>query len=47
MMTTLETMRKDYKADEDIIHELTKTLEDVVDFYRTWNGNFVWQDQSN
>ena len=39
-MTTLETMRKNYKADEDIIHELTKTPEDVVDFDRTWNGTY-------
>ena len=37
-MTTLETMRKNYKADEDIIHELTKTPEYVVDFDRIWNG---------
>ena len=39
-MTTLETMRKNFKADEDIIHELTKTPEYVVDFDRTWNGTY-------
>ena len=38
MSVTLETMRKDYKADEDIINELIKTLELVGDFDRTWNG---------
>ena len=40
MNTTLETMRKDYKDDTDIINELTNTLEAVVDFDRTWNGKY-------
>ena len=40
MMTTLEKIRKNYKADEDIMHELTKTPEYVVDFDRTWNGTY-------
>ena len=39
-MMTLETMRKDYKADEDIINELIKTPELVVDFDITWNGKY-------
>ena len=40
MTTTLETMRKDYKDDADIINELTNTPEAVVDFDRTWNGKY-------
>ena len=36
----METMRKDYKSDEDIINELMKTSEAVVDFDRTWNGKY-------
>ena len=40
MLTTLETMRKDYKDDADIINELTNTPEVVVDFDRTWNGKY-------
>ena len=40
MSVTLETMRKDYKSDEDIIDELMKTPEAVVDFDRTWNGRY-------
>ena len=34
----MEAMRKDYKSDDDIIDELMKTPEAVVDFDRTWNG---------
>ena len=40
MLTTLETMRKDYKDDTDIINELTNAPEAVVDFDRTWNGKY-------
>ena len=40
MSNTLETMRKDYKDDADIINELTNSLEAVVDFDRTWNGRY-------
>ena len=40
MYVTLETMRKDYKSDEDIIDELMKTLEAILDFERTWNGKY-------
>ena len=40
MTTTLETMRKDYKDDTDIINELNNTPEAVVDFDRTWNGKY-------
>ena len=40
MSVTLETMRKDYKSDEDIIDEFMKTPEVVVDFERTWNGKY-------
>ena len=40
MSVTLETLRKDYKSDEDIIDELIKTPEAVVDFDRTWNGKY-------
>ena len=40
MSNTLETMRKDYKDDTDIINELTNTPEAVVDFDRTWNGKY-------
>ena len=40
MCVTLETMRKDYKSNDDIIVELTKTPEDVVSFDRTWNGTY-------
>ena len=39
-MRAIETMRKDYKSDEDIIDELMKTPEAVVDFDRTWNGRY-------
>ena len=39
-MTAIETMKKDYKSDEDIIDELMKTPEAVVDFDRTWNGRY-------
>ena len=35
MTATLETMRKDYKDDADIINELTNAAETVVDFDRT------------
>ena len=40
MSVTLETMKKDYKSDEDIINELIKTLEVFVNFDRTWNGKY-------
>ena len=40
MLTTLETMRKDYKDNADIINELTNAPEVVVDFDRTWNGKY-------
>ena len=40
MSVTLETMRKDYKTNEDIINELLKTPEAVVDFDRKWNGKY-------
>ena len=40
MSTTLETMRKDYKDDADIMNELTNSPEAVIDFDRTWNGKF-------
>ena len=36
----LETMRKDYKPDANIVNYLIKMLEDVVDFDRTWNGTY-------
>ena len=36
----MEAMRKDYKRDDDIIDELMKTPEAVVDFDRTWNGRY-------
>ena len=38
MSVTTEVMGKDYKSDNDIIDELMKTPEEVVDFDRTWNG---------
>ena len=40
MLKTLETMRKDYKDDTDIINELTNAQEAVVNFDRTWNGKY-------
>ena len=40
MYITLETMRKDYKRDDDIIDELIKTPEVVVDFDRTRNSTY-------
>ena len=40
MSMTLETMRKDYKDDADIINELTNSPEAVIDFDRTWNGKY-------
>ena len=40
MSVTLETMRKDYKNDDNIINELMNTPEVVVDFDRTWNGTY-------
>ena len=40
MSVKLETMRKDYMTDENIINVLIKTLELVVDFERTWNGEY-------
>ena len=40
MSVTLQTMRKDYKSDDDIIDEIIKTREVVVDFDRTWNGKY-------
>ena len=36
----LVTMRKDYKPDADIVNNLIKMLEDVVDFDSTWNGTY-------
>ena len=39
-MTTLETMRKNYKDDEDIMNKLTNGMEMVLDFDRTWNGKY-------
>ena len=41
MSVDLETMRKDYKPDADIVNNLIKTPEDVVDFDRTWNGAYT------
>ena len=38
MSVTLETMRKDYKNDDNIINELMKMPEVVEDFERTRNG---------
>ena len=40
MSVTLETMRKDYKSDDDIVDELIQTPEAVVDFDWTWNGKY-------
>ena len=40
MSVTLKTMKKDCKSDENIINELIKTLEAVVDFDRIWNGKY-------
>ena len=40
MFVDLETMRKDYKPDADIINDLIKMPEDDVDFDRTWNRNY-------
>ena len=40
MSVTLETMRKDYKNDNNIIKELMNTPEMVVYFDRTWNGTY-------
>ena len=40
MMTTLETMRKEYKDEADIINGLTNSPEAVVDSDRTWNGKY-------
>ena len=40
MSVTLETMRKDYKNNDNMINQLMKTPEDVVDFDRTWNGTY-------
>ena len=40
MSVAMEAMRKDYKSDENIIDELMKTPEAVVDFDRTWNGRY-------
>ena len=47
MSVTLETMRKDNKNDNDIINELMKMPEDVVDFDRAWNATYslVWCGQ--
>ena len=36
----MEAMRNDYKSDEDILDELMKTPEAVIDFDRTWNGKY-------
>ena len=33
-------MSKDYKSDDDIVDELIKTLEAVVDFDKTWSGTY-------
>ena len=33
-------MHKDYKSDEDIINELMKTPEDVMDFDISLNGSY-------
>ena len=33
-------MRRDNKSDDDIVDELIKTPEVVVDFDRTWNGTY-------
>ena len=38
MSVDLETRIKDYKPDANIMNDLIKTPEDVVDFDRTWNG---------
>ena len=38
MSVDIETMRKAYKPDEDLINKLIKMLESVVDFDRIWNG---------
>jgi len=38
MSVILETMRKDYKTNDNIVNELMKTPEDVLDFHRTWNS---------
>jgi len=40
MSVAMEAMRKDYKSDEDILDELMKTPEAVVDFDRAWNGRY-------
>ena len=42
MSVDLETMRKDYKPNADIVNDLIKTPEDVVDFDRTWNGAYTF-----
>ena len=39
-MSALEAMRNDYKDDEVILNELRTTPEKVIDFDRTWNGNY-------
>ena len=33
-------MRKYYKPDADIVNDLIKMPEDVVDFDITWNGTY-------
>ena len=38
----MEAMRKDYKSDEDVFHELLKNTENVIDFDRTWNGKYEY-----
>ena len=40
MSVDLETMRKDYKPNNDNVNDLIKMPEDVVDFDRTWNGTY-------
>ena len=40
MPITMETLRKDYKSDKDIINEFMKTPEAVVNLDRTWNGKY-------
>ena len=41
MTADLETIRKAYKMDENLLHELINSPEVGVDFDRTWNGVYT------
>ena len=41
MTEDLETIRKAYKTDEDLLHKLINSPEAGIDFDRTWNGVYT------